>query len=167
MFKNLNIKQIERILMLALIGFFVFWMLRQCANAANADKMQPIENVQSNQVQPQANNNLETSEQPRSTSSSNSTNRRDTIVQTQYVQRPTALFVWAEGLKVRAEPYLTSSVVMTLPLNAQVSFQGETSSFKQKIKMDGIEYDERWLKVKTTDGKVGWVYGGGVRLYQK
>lgn len=164
MFKNLNVKQIERILMLALIGFFVFWMLRQCATAANSDKMQRIDNVEpSAPAQPQADNNP----QPRNTQPTTSTVRRDTIIQTQYVQRPTALFVWAEGLKVRAEPYLTSSIVTTLPLNAQISFQGETSSFKQKITLEGIEYDERWLKVKTADGKTGWVYGGGVRLYQK
>ncbi|MGB1120878.1 MAG: SH3 domain-containing protein [Saprospiraceae bacterium] len=163
MFKNINIKQIERILMLALIGFFVFWMLRQCATAANSDKMQRIDNIEQTTPQTQVNNNL----QPQNTQPTNSTVRRDTIIQTQYVQRPTALFVWAEGLKVRAEPYLTSSVVTTLPLNAQISFQGETSSFKQKITLDGIEYDERWLKVKTPDGKNGWVYGGGIRLYQK
>ncbi|MFK7947120.1 MAG: SH3 domain-containing protein [Saprospiraceae bacterium] len=164
MFKNLNVKQIERILMLALIGFFGFWMLRQCATAANSDKMQRIDNVQPNPAQPQADNN---NTQPQNTQVTNSNVRRDTIVRTQYVQRPTALFVWADGLKVRVEPYLTSAIVVSLPLNTQVSFEGETSSFKQKIKMDNIEYNERWLKVKTTDGKVGWVYGGGIRLYQK
>ena len=166
MFKNLNIKQIERILMLALIGFFVFWMLRQCATTANSDKMQRIDNVQQpNPAQPQTDNN--TTPPTTTTTTPPTTTRRDTIVQTQYVQRPTALFIWADGLKVRAEPYLTSLIVTTLPLNGQVSFQGETSSFKQKITLDGIEYDERWLKIKTADGKVGWVYGGGVRLYQK
>lgn len=165
MFKNLNIKQIERILMLALIAIFVFWMLRQCAQSTKPEnQMQQINKEQPQPAQPQPNNN---NVQPQNVQPTNSNVRKDTIIQTQYVQRPTALFVWAEGLKVRAEPYLTSTVVTTLPLNAQVSFQGETSSFKQKISLDGIDYDERWLKVKTTDGKTGWVYGGGIRLYQK
>jgi hypothetical protein len=165
MFQNLNIKKVERILMLALIGFFIFWMLRQCAKSANDDKMQPIETVQQEPTTTAENN---TNNQPANTTQPTNTNIRiDTVVQTQYVQRPTTLFVWADGLKVRSEPYLTSPVVATLSLNTQVTFQGETSSFKQKITMDGVDYEERWLKITSTDGKVGWVYGGGVRLYQK
>ena len=165
MAKKLNIKQIERILMLALIAIFGFWMLHKCAQASNSDnQMQKINNEQINQISPQSNTN---NNQQQNTQPTISNIRRDTIIQTQYVQQPTALFVWAEGLKVRSEPYLTSSVVTTLPLNSQVSFQGETSPFKQKITLDGVEYDERWLKVKTADGKTGWVYGGGIRLYQK
>lgn len=165
MFKNLNIKQVERILMLFLIGFFIFWMLRQCAKSANEDKMQPIETTQQESTTTAENN---TSDKPTNTTpQTNTSTRIDTVVQTQYVQRPTTLFVWADGLKVRSEPYLTSPVVKTLTLNSQVTFQDEVSSFKQKITMDGVEYDERWLKINTSDGSVGWVYGGGLRLYQK
>ncbi len=164
MFKNMNVKQIERIMVLGLVIFFLFWMARQCARSANSDKMQPIPTAEEIAAQTPT-----TTTAPVTTTPATVQNavRRDTVVQTQYVNRPTTLFVWTEGLKVRSEPYLTSSIVVELPINAQLNFENETSAFKQKIKLDNIEYDERWLKIKTTDGKTGWVYGGGVRLYQK
>ena len=158
--KKMNVKQIEKILMLALVVFFLFWMARQCARTANGDKMEPLV---TEQTTPEVTTTDNTTTLPESVQSV----RIDTIVKKEYINRPMPLFVWADGLKVRSEPYLTSSIVVTLSLNAQITYEGEVSPFKQKITLDNVEYDERWLKIKTTDGKQGWVYGGGVRLYQK
>ena len=167
MAKKINVKQVEKILMLALVVFFLFWMARQCARSGKTETMQPIlpEQIDSDII-------------PATTTNNNNNNNNntiqpvqitkvDTIIKKEYINRPMSLFVWADGLKVRSEPYLASSIITILTLNAQVTYEGEFSPFKQKITLDNVEYDERWLKIKTTDGKQGWIYGGGIRLYQK
>jgi|GEM_PF-3163280 hypothetical protein len=160
MSKKLNVKQIEKILMLGLVVVFLFWMARQCARSGNTDEMQPLVTEQNTPATTPAavNTTTVTATQPI---------KRDTIIQKEYINRPMPLFIWADGLKVRSEPYLTSSIVVELRLNAEVTYEGEVSPFKQKITLDNVDYDERWLKIKTADGKQGWIYGGGIRLYQK
>lgn len=160
MANKLNVKQVEKIAMLGLIIIFLFWMARQCARSGNTDTMQPIATEQNTPATTptEGNTTTVTTTQPV---------KRDTIIQKEYINRPMSLFVWVNGLKVRSEASLTSSIVVELPLNAQVTYEGEVSAFKQKITLEGVEYDERWLKIKTADGKQGWVYGGGIRPYQK
>jgi SH3-like domain-containing protein len=160
MSKQLNVKQVEKIVMLSLIIIFLFWMARQCARSGNQDTMQPIVTEQTTPATTATEGNTVTATATQPV-------KRDTVIQKEYINRPMPLFVWVNGLKVRSEPYLTSSVVAELPLNAQVNYEGEVSPFKQKITLENVEYDERWLKIKTADGKQGWIYGGGIRLYQK
>lgn len=161
MSKKLNIKQIERLLMLVLGVFAAFFLLRQClANEqGNESMMKPIATEEAQPATP--------IENPPVTNPPPTTVKtiRDTIVQT--VTKPTPLFIWVDQLKLRSEPSLSGAVLDELALNTQVVFQNETSTFKQKITIENVEHDERWLKVKTANGKIGWVYGGGVRLYQK
>ena len=46
-------------------------------------------------------------------------------------------------------------------------FTGEKTDFTQKINLRGVAYDEPWMKVITAEDKVGWVYAGGVKMYQQ
>jgi len=151
--------------MLGLGIIAVFFVLRQClaSDTAPEGMMQPIVTEQQPTPVP------ETTTPTTATTVTMPTTvvKRDTIIQTQTITKPTPLFIWIDKLKIRSEPSLSGSVLAELPLNTQVSFLNETSTFKQKITLDNMEYDERWLKVKTTSGQIGWVYGGGVRLYQK
>ena len=165
MSKKMNIKQIERLMMLGLGIIAAFFLLRQCIASENETEgmMQPII---SEQQQPTITTATETPANTTVTTPT-ATVRRDTIIQTRTVTQPTPLFIWVDKLKLRSEPSLSGTLLTELPLNTQVSFLNETSTFKQKITLDNIEYDERWLKVKTSTGQIGWVYGGGIRLYQK
>lgn len=159
--KKMNIKQIERLMMLGLGIIAAFFLLRQCMAEGDPEgRMQPIV---SEQTQP----TTTTATPSITTVTPTTTVKRDTVVQTQIVTKPTPLFIWIDKLKLRSEPSLSGALLAELPLNTQVSFQNETSTFKQKITLENVEYDERWLKVKTATGQVGWVYGGGIRLYQK
>lgn len=159
----MNIKQIERLMMLGLGIIAAFFLLRQCMAAESnpEGRMQPINTEQTQPTSPETSRPTTTITTPKVTI------RRDTVIQTQIVTKPVPLFIWIDKLKVRSEPGLSGAVLAELPLNTQVSFQNETSTFKQKITLENIEHDERWLKVKTPNGKIGWVYGGGIRLYQK
>jgi hypothetical protein len=161
--KKMNVKQIERLMMLGLGIIAAFFLLRQCMAESDPEgRMQPIV---SEQTQPTT--TVTAPITTVTTPTPTTTVRRDTVVQTQIVTKPTPLFIWIDKLKLRSEPSLSGTLLAELPLNTQVSFQNETSTFKQKIKLDNVEYDERWLKVKTATGQIGWVYGGGIRLYQK
>ena len=41
------------------------------------------------------------------------------------------------------------------------------TTYKDKITLNSVAYDEPWLEVQTKDGKYkGWIYAGGVRAYQ-
>jgi hypothetical protein len=166
MAQKINIKQVERLVIAGLVLFFLFWMLRQCTkNSDKEELMQPIK-TETPATTPTATPPTSTTApvtQP--TVTTTIPVRVDTVVRTEY--RPAPLFVWTSGLKLRIEPTLNSPIVAELPINSQVTYLDQSTNFKQKVTLDGVEYNEPWIKVRSTDGKEGWVYGGGVRFYRK
>jgi uncharacterized protein YgiM (DUF1202 family) len=76
------------------------------------------------------------------------------------------VFIYVDSLKMRTGPNTDSAVVQILYKNEEITFTGERSSFTQTIKLEQI-MTEPWLKVKTKQGKTGWVFGGGVRPYRR
>ena len=75
------------------------------------------------------------------------------------------IYVWVDNLRMRLEPDTKSDVVTELKEGQAIVFLEEKSNFTQKITLRGKQYDEPWLKVKTKDNKIGWVYGGGAVSY--
>lgn len=43
-----------------------------------------------------------------------------------------------------------------------VEFLGEKSDIKKESILEGKHYNSNWLKVKTTGGLIGWIYGGAL-----
>lgn len=82
-------------------------------------------------------------------------------------ERYTPLYTTVDGVNVRKEPKLNAKVVSRLELNEEVSFLGEVTDFKQEIKVEEVQKNEPWVKVKTQAGRIGWVYGGTVSYYKK
>lgn len=76
------------------------------------------------------------------------------------------IYVWVDNLRMRTEPDTKSDVVRELKEGEAIAFLEEKSNFTQKITLRGKQYDEPWLKVKTSADKIGWVYGGGVKFYK-
>ena len=150
---------IERGVALVFIVLFLFWFARRCARSAQMTPQQPIEQTQNVDTTRTANNSQPVTKQPVTTV------RVDTIIKT--VSTPPVVYVYTEGLKLRAEPYLNKPVIAELPTNATLTYLSEKTAFAQKITLDNVAYNEPWIKVRTTDNKEGWVYGGGVRFYKK
>ncbi len=76
------------------------------------------------------------------------------------------VYAWVDKLRMRSEPDTKSEVVAEIPEGGAMTFLDEKTDFTQQITLRGKLYDEPWLKVKTTEGKTGWVYGGGVKFYE-
>ena len=77
----------------------------------------------------------------------------------------TKIYVWVDKLRMRAAPDTKSKVLKELSAADPLTFLKEKSDFTQKITLRGTLFDEPWLKVKTRDNQIGWVYGGGVKFY--
>jgi len=45
-------------------------------------------------------------------------------------------------------------------------YLNEKTDYKDRINLRGTLYHEPWLKIKTEDGKEGWVFGGAVKFYE-
>ncbi len=64
----------------------------------------------------------------------------------------------ADNLRLRAKPTLKGAILETLPINTALQYLEKTKT-EEKITMKGLEHTAPWLKVKTSTGKQGWVYG--------
>ncbi len=77
------------------------------------------------------------------------------------------LYVTTDSLKARSGPHKDSSLVVILPYGAELIDLGEyKNEQKMKITKD-YEAVEPWVKIKTMEGKIAWVFGAGVRPYPK
>ncbi len=83
-------------------------------------------------------------------------------------EQRTPLYITVDSLNMREEPRLNSSVITKLRLDEEVFYLNEMTDFRQELAFTENETTfEPWLKIQTADGRVGWVYGAGLRLYKK
>ncbi len=91
-----------------------------------------------------------------------------TRVETRTVrERYTPLYVTIDGVNVRREPKLNAAVIARLKLYEEVAFLNEVTDFRQEIVLGSLTTNEPWIKIKTAQGKVGWVYGATVSYYKR
>ncbi len=76
------------------------------------------------------------------------------------------IFVWVDKLRLRKDPDTKSEILEELDEGEVLLFLNEKTNFKEKINLRGKIYDEPWLKVKSEENKIGWVYGGAIK-YEK
>lgn len=82
------------------------------------------------------------------------------------VERVTTLYSTINGLNVRSGPSLKNGVITRLPLYEAVVFTGEVTDSLYTIDLGDVSPTAPWVKIKTEDGKVGWVFGAGVSYYK-
>jgi Bacterial SH3 domain len=78
------------------------------------------------------------------------------------------LYVIIDSLKLRSRPQLDSSFIRYLSYDEIVYDMGEQTQYMQTIRysLDEIR-TEPWVKVRTKQGEIGWVFGAGVNFYKK
>jgi hypothetical protein len=76
------------------------------------------------------------------------------------------IFVWVDKLRLRMKPDTRSEILQELDKGEVLLFFDEKTPFTEKINLRGTIYDEPWLKVKTLENNIGWVYGGAIK-YEK
>ncbi len=67
---------------------------------------------------------------------------------------------------MREEPDTDSKIVDRLKLHDAVQFLNETTEFEEEVDLGDYTVVDRWVKVKTARGKIGWVFGGGVHYFK-
>jgi uncharacterized protein YgiM (DUF1202 family) len=78
----------------------------------------------------------------------------------------TKLYVTVDGLNMRSEPNLKATLVKKLKVDEEVYFSGKTTDWEQEINLGDETYTDRWIQVRTKEGKNGWVFGAGVNFYK-
>ena len=79
------------------------------------------------------------------------------------ISEPIQMKVYFDNLRLRDAAGQDGNEIIRLPENSIVDYQGELSNFTTPIKLRGMQYNEPWLKVTTSDGKEGWIYAAGVK----
>lgn len=72
--------------------------------------------------------------------------------------RQEELFVWVENARIREAADLSAAVITEIKGGEKLTLTGETSTNKIKVKLRGVDFEDVWVKVKTVDGKEGWIF---------
>lgn len=76
------------------------------------------------------------------------------------------LYVTIDGLKMRKTPGLKGELVAKLELYQPVFFLNQKSEKAEEISLGYEKVTDHWVKVRTKEGKEGWVFGAGVYYYK-
>lgn len=76
------------------------------------------------------------------------------------------LFVTIDGLKMRKTAGLKGELVAKLELYQPVYFLNEKTEWTQEISLGKEKVSDHWVRVRTKEGKEGWVFGAGVHYYK-
>lgn len=76
----------------------------------------------------------------------------------------TRMVVALDNLRLRAAPGTDQSTVAELREGAELETTGAISPLKTSILIRGVQREEPWVEVKTSDGVQGWIFGGGVKV---
>jgi hypothetical protein len=76
------------------------------------------------------------------------------------------LFVTIDGLKVRKEPGLKGATLAELRLYEPVTFLNKKTDWTQEISLGYEKVTDHWVKIRTSTGKEGWVFGAGLHFYK-
>lgn len=110
-------------------------------------------------------NNSESTQQTESNSSEDESTENTTNPSTQE-KAPTILYAWVDKLRIREQPTTKSKIVDEVKEGTSFTYLNEKTDYKERINLRGTLFNEPWLKIKTEDGKEGWVYGGAVKFYE-
>lgn len=79
---------------------------------------------------------------------------------------PRSLYVIVDSLKMRKGPKLNNEVVIFLNYGQEIYDMNEVTDFEQTIRISVDEVQTApWVKVKTKEGLVGWVFAAGLQFY--
>ncbi|MFN4081113.1 MAG: SH3 domain-containing protein [Saprospiraceae bacterium] len=78
----------------------------------------------------------------------------------------TRLYVTLDNLNVRKTPTKNGALVTRLKLYDEVFFLNEKSPEKETVNLGAETVSDHWIKIRTANGKEGWVFGAGVHYFK-
>ena len=129
-------KKFQIIVLLTFVGF-----LFSCKNTNSSDSSQQTP--------------------PNSADTSNEDTEKTTKPKTE-----TILYAWVDKLRIREQPTTKSDIVDEVKEGTSFVYLKEKTDYTERINLRGTLFNEPWLKIKTQEGKEGWVYGGAVKFYE-
>lgn len=78
----------------------------------------------------------------------------------------TRLYVTLDNLNVRKTPTKNGALVTRLKLYDEVFFLNEKSPEKETVNLGKETVSDHWVKIRTANGKEGWVFGAGVHYFK-
>lgn len=154
-----GLQNIESIVIIIFAVIFLFYMARRCAGPPQMQPIDETETVENNSGNTNATN------VPNGNKTIAPAARVDTIVKTEVIETPPKVYVVIDSLKMRSQPNLSGGLIMKLPRGSELIYLKEKTNFTQKITLNGVPYNEPWVRIQTSDKKQGWVYAGGLRFY--
>lgn len=73
------------------------------------------------------------------------------------------VYAWVDRLNIRDAANTSGKRVAAATEQDVLEFTGKKTEKTETIVLRGVAYNEPWLKVRTNDGKEGWVFGGAVK----
>jgi len=86
------------------------------------------------------------------------------IIKTPPKPKTVKLISTIDHLRLRDSAGKDGKIIDNLPSGETLIYSGEKSDFTTAVKLRGYSYNDPWLKIKTANGKEGWIYGGGVKF---
>lgn len=74
------------------------------------------------------------------------------------------LIIAIDQSKLFSTAGLKGEELVRLPLSENLLYLNELSAFTTAITLNGIPFNEPWLKVQTKGGQIGWIYAGAVKF---
>jgi hypothetical protein len=76
----------------------------------------------------------------------------------------TQYYVWLPTVRVRKDPDKNAEIVAKLKKGDQLEYLGIKTIKKDVVVINNKSFEDNWIKVKTTDGIQGWVFGAGINI---
>lgn len=159
--------KLEILVILVFFLCFIIWTVSKCSEERSAIQQEQML-LEENEAKAAAAANLEkeaeiekTETKPKVAETPKKPKKQNTPAEAKSV-----LYITIDGLNMRTDPHLDSTVVIKLPLFEEVYFLNEVTDFKQEISLGKKIVNEPWVKVRTKKGREGWVYGAGVNYYK-
>ena len=75
----------------------------------------------------------------------------------------TKVYSWVDKLNIRSEPNTKGAVIASVESGYALALTDTKSEKMESIVLRGVAYHDYWYKVRTAEGKEGWIFGGAVK----
>ena len=163
--KTSIVPRFEVLIILVFFMSFIFWAVPKCTSTKQAYQARDAEENLVNELL----DSLELLEEQQALQEKVRENTQAEI--NSEINTPTVgtsiLYITIDGMNIRTAPTLKSKVIDRLNLYDEVVFMNEVTPSADTISLGKTQAVEPWVKVRTSKGKLGWVFGAGVHYYKK